>query len=59
MLSFICRDSFVVGGWANYEIHLEISWYFAVSMHLRRAIGVGLPLLTCVVHGDPLLGVGV
>lgn len=47
----------MVGGWANYEIHLEISWHFVVSIHLRRAIGVDLSLLTCAVHGDLLLGV--
>jgi len=47
----------VVDGWANYEIHLEISWHFVASMHMCRAIGVSLPLLSCVLHGDPLLGV--
>jgi len=47
----------VVGGWANYKIHLEISWHFVVSINLRRAIGVHLSLLTCAVDGDPLLGV--
>ena len=47
----------MVGGWANYKIHFEISWHFVVSMNLCRAIGVHLTLLTCVVDGDPLLGV--
>jgi hypothetical protein len=45
----------VVDGWANYKIHLEISWHFVVSMNLCRAIDVHLSLLTCAVDGDPLL----
>jgi hypothetical protein len=42
---YLQGQSFVVDGWANYKIHLEISWHFVVSMNLHRAIGVRLSLL--------------